>query len=81
MIDFNGAIAIAGGYFKEKGDSGLTKIYEAENIWIVYAGKKGQVRYGNTGISIDKATGQINRFVLPSRENFDILKSATLTEL
>ena len=81
MIDFNGAIEIAKNYFSAKGDSELTKIYESANAWIVYAGKKGQVKYGNMGITIDKGNGSISNFILPSRENFEILKNAKLTEL
>ena len=81
MIDFKRAIEIAGSYFSAKGDSELTKIYESDSAWIVYAGKKGQVKYGNVGISIDKISGAISSFVLPSRTNFEILKKAKLTEL
>ncbi|MEY8574739.1 hypothetical protein AALD01_10075 [Oscillospiraceae bacterium 21-37] len=81
MIDFSKAVEIARNHFGAKGDSELTKIYESDNVWIVYAGKKDQVKYGNMGISIDKITGDISNFVLPSRANFEILKKAKLTEL
>lgn len=81
MIDFNRAIEIARGYYREKGQLELTKIYEAEKIWVVYAGKKDQPRFGGNGISIDKETGEICSFILPSRTNFEILKKAKLTEL
>lgn len=81
MIDFNKAIEIASSYFTSKGGSELTKVYEAESAWIIFAGKKDQVKYGNMGISIDKITGEIGKFILPSRSNFEILKKAKLTIL
>ena len=81
MIDFKEAIEIAQKYFQEKGQSNLTKIYESENIWAVYAGRKEQPKFGNAGIAIDKETGEISSFILPSRTNFEILKNAKLTEL
>ncbi len=81
MINFECAIQIAKDYFSSKGEHSLTKIYESDNAWIVYAGKADQVRFGNMGISIDKESGEISNFILPSRENFAILKKAKLTEL
>ena len=81
MIDFKEAIEIAQKYFQEKGQSNLTKIYESENIWVVYAGRKEQPKFGNAGIAIDKETGEISSFILPSRTHFEILKNAKLTEL
>lgn len=81
MIDFKNAIEIAQKYYQEKGQLNLTKIYESENIWVVYAGKKEQPKFGNAGIAIDKETGEISSFILPSRTNFEILKKAKVTEL
>ena len=75
MIDFKEAIEIAQKYFQEKGQSNLTKIYESENIWVVYAGRKEQPKFGNAGIAIDKETGEISSFILPSRTNFEILRT------
>ena len=81
MIDFKNAIEIAQKYYQEKGQLYLTKIYESDEIWIVYAGKKDQLKFGNAGIAIDKETGKISSFILPSRTNFEILKKAKLTKL
>ena len=81
MIDFNNAIEIAKAHFLTKGEQHLTKIYESENSWIVYAGNPSQIRFGNMGISINKETGEITNFILPSRKNFETLKNAKLTEL
>ncbi len=81
MIDFQNAIDIARKYYSEKGLEELTKVYDADKIWVVYAGKKDQPKFGNAGIAIDKETGEISRFVLPSRTNFEILKKATLMNI
>ena len=81
MLDFNKAIEIAKAHFALKDDERLTKIYESDNSWIVYAGNPSQIRFGNMGISINKETGEITNFILPSRKNFEILKNAKLTEL
>ena len=81
MIDFNKAIELAQEYFHEKGEHKLNRIFEAELIWVVYAGNRERPRYGSSGISIDKQTGEIKRFILPSKVNFEILKNAKLTEL
>ena len=59
MIDFKKAIEIAQKYYQEKGQLELTKIYESKNIWVVYAGKKEQPRFGNAGIAIDKETEKL----------------------
>lgn len=81
MIDFHIAVEIARKYYAEKGQQELTKVYDTKKIWIVYAGKKDQPKFGNAGIAIDKETGEISRFILPSRTNFEILKNATLIDI
>lgn len=81
MIDFYSAIELARKYYAEKGLEELTKVYDADKIWVVYAGKKDQPKFGNAGIAIDKETGEISRFILPSRTNFEILKKATLMDI
>lgn len=81
MIDFHKAIELARQYYSEKGLEELTKVYDADKIWVVYAGKKDQPKFGNAGIAINKETGEISRFILPSRTNFEILKNATLMEM
>lgn len=81
MIDFNKALEIAQKYYQVKGKLNITKIYEAENMWIVYAGQKDQPKFGNAGVAISKETGEISSFILPSRTNFEILRNAKLTEL
>ena len=81
MIDFHSAVDLAKKYYVEKGLDELTKVYDADKTWIVFAGKKNQTKFGNSGISIDKESGEINRFILPSRANFKKKKKATLIDL
>lgn len=80
MIDFKKAIDIAQKYYQEKGQLKITKVFEAENMWIVYAGKKELPKFGNAGIAISKETGETSSFILPSRVNFEILKNAKLID-
>lgn len=80
MMELNKAIQIAKAYYAEKGMDELTKIYDAGTLWIIYAGKKDQVQYGSSAISIHKTSGEIKSFILPSRENFAILRNAVLVE-
>ena len=81
MIDLHNALDIAKKYYFEKGIEELTKVYESDKIWVVYAGKKDQTKFGNAGISIDKETGAISSFILPSRTNFEILRNAKLIDI
>ena len=39
MIDFHRAIELEKKYYAEKGFDELTKVYDAEKIWVVFAGK------------------------------------------
>ena len=78
MIDLNKAIELANVFYRGKGQYELTKIYEAEQIWIIYARKDNRPRFGSAGISIDKESGEIKSFILPSDTNLAILKNAKL---
>lgn len=81
MIDKRCATELATKYFEAKGNQMITKFYESESAWIVFGGKKGQIKFGNAGISIDKLTGEISRFILPSKTNFEILEKAKLLDI
>lgn len=81
MVEFKDALQIAKDYYYAKGQQEITKMYETDNVWIVYGGKKGQAKIGGAAITIDKGDGQIGNFLLPSKENFAILKAATLIKI
>lgn len=81
MVEFKDALQIAKDYYFAKGQQEITKMYEADKMWIVYGGKKGHAKIGGAAITIDKGNGQIGSFLLPSKENFAILKTATLIEI
>ena len=81
MIDFQQAMEIAQNYYSNKTGLQLTKIYENEDMWVVFAGDPNQPRIGNAGISISKESGEISRFLLPSKRNFEILKASRLITL
>lgn len=78
MIDFEKAKEIAKEYYSGIGMNKLTKVYENDEMWIVYATKDDQTQYGGCGISINKETGDASKFILPSKKNFEILKKAKL---
>lgn len=77
MITFKEAIQIAKEHYLSKGKQEITKIYETDEMWIVYGGKRGQVKIGGAAITINKKNGEVGRFILPSKENFEILRKAT----
>ncbi len=81
IIDFEAAKKIAIEYFCKNENFCISKIYEAETVWIVFATNNGKNKYGGYGISIDKKTGNVSKFILPSKENFEILNNAKLIEL
>lgn len=81
MINLQQAIQMAQSYYADRSAVQLTKIYETEDMWIVFAGDSDQPRIGNAGISICKESGDISRFLLPSKRNFEILKNAKLISL
>ena len=81
MVEYKDALQIAKDYYFAKGQQELTKIYETDKMWIVYGGKKGQMKIGGSAITIDKEYGRIGSFLLPSKENFAILKTAKLIEI
>lgn len=81
MLEYKDALQIAKDYYFAKGQQEITKFYETDEMWIIYGGKKGQVKIGGTAITINKSNGEIGKFLLPSKENFEILKKATQIEL
>lgn len=81
MIEYKDALKIAKDYYYAKGQQELTKMYETDEMWIVYGGKKGQIKIGGAAITINKKNGQIENFILPSKENFAIIKAAKLVEI
>lgn len=81
MVDLLRACQIAKNYFLQNSDKKiLSKIYEHEKLWIVF-GKSEEVEFGSYGISIDKESGKISMFTLPSLENFAIIKASTKIDI
>jgi len=76
MIDKQKAIEIARKYFQEHGSLTVTGAFENDSMWIFFAENLKQVAYVSNGISVDKQTGKISNFYMPSRESFEILKNS-----
>ncbi len=52
-------------------------ILDAGSHWIFYPGYEGVTEFGIEGIKIEKKTGNIEVFILPNDENFELLDRAT----
>lgn len=68
-------------FYEENGIIGLSSALDAQDSWIFYGGKKGEVRYGMPGVRIFKETGELSKFFLPNEENFAVLDAAEIIEL
>ncbi len=74
MISLKTAVELAMKYCREKGKATeILRIREHERMYIIYTGIPGAVKYGNAGIAVDRETGAISSFILPKKENFEIL--------
>lgn len=78
MIAYNEACAIAFGYFQAKDKVvGLATAMEVDRAWIFYGGSAETANeIGIQGILVDKATGVVSDFILPSEENFALLDAS-----
>jgi hypothetical protein len=75
-MEYIEALKVAKAYYSQKGAQEITKALETSHSWIFFGGAKGKVKIGGSGIIINKETGVIEQFILPSRENFELLKEA-----
>lgn len=82
MIQLDNAIQIAKDYYHSYTNNAEISfiVHETDNLWVIFGEKKGKIKYGGQGITIDKETGEVKYFSLPSKENFKILESAKLVE-
>lgn len=80
-FDFDQACKIAYEYYKEAWKTvGLNKISDLGEKWIFYP-KVTEVNYGSHHITISKINGEIKPFVLPNKDNFELLKNATSVDV
>ena len=69
---FDEACELAVNYYKDN----LTKALETADLFIFYSGNPSLVCVGGFGISINKKTKEIKKFILPNKANFELLKEA-----
>lgn len=81
MIDFTNALELAKKIYSEKNITDILEAYDADGVWIIFGGKKGLTQIGGSGIAIDKTTGAVEDFILPSAKNFDLLNKAKEIDL
>lgn len=68
-------------FYEEMGITGLASALDAEDSWIFYGGKKGETIYGMPGARVFKESGEVVEFILPDKDNFDVLDRAAEIEL
>lgn len=78
MITYSEACAVAFGYFQAKDKVvGLATAMEVDMAWIFYGGSVETANeIGIQGILVDKTTGVVSDFILPSQENFALLDAS-----
>lgn len=83
MITYHEACAVAFGYFQaEEGVVGLAAAMEVDRAWIFYGGSAETANeIGIQGILVDKATGVVSDFILPSEENFALLDASQKVDI
>ena len=81
MITFEQAYSSAEQYYQDKGNMVITKALDAGKVWIFYGGKDERIEIGGAGIKIEKENGRISNFILPSLENFALLKDAVVIDV
>ena len=62
-------------YYKSMGEKRIAKVLEYTDSYIIYP-DSCVGRIGEMAIKIDKKDGKIRNFILPSKENFAILKNS-----
>lgn len=81
MIDLKTAIKLAEEFFAKIGEK-IIQINESKDYFIVFgADSKNEVKYGKSDIKINKISGEITDFILPSPENFKLLRESTKLEI
>lgn len=78
MLTLNEACIIAKNIFKEECNrEDISQILECDNCWIISCGDPDeQAEIDPFGIVIEKNTGNVSDFILPSPEGFGLLKKA-----
>ena len=76
MITFEKGCKIAFDHYKKHGKNGLCEANDLGDSWLFAAGDPEAVEDGGYSITVDKATGKIEPFILPNMENFRRLEKA-----
>ena len=80
-MDFREALEQANAFFQQKGEGTVVCALDAVTHWIFYGGEPGVTQVGSAGIKINRETGEVNEFILPDIDNFELLDQATPVEL
>ena len=80
MVSRVDVLKIAKDYYKSMGEKRIAKVLEYTDSYIIYP-ESCVGRIGGMAIRIDKKDGEIRNFILPSKENFAILKNSKEIEI
>lgn len=80
-MTFNQALEMAVQYYNNLNCTSVTRALDAQTHWIFYGGRKDEIEIGGTGIKINKKDGQIEDFILPDDENFELLGKSNKIDL
>lgn len=80
-MTFDQALNMAEQYYGDLNHTSVTRALDAQTHWIFYGGRKDEIEIGGAGIKINKADGQIEDFILPDDENFELLERSTKIDL
>ena len=79
---FAEALATADKFFKEiDNDMKVIEALDSGEKWLFIGGHQEVLQMGSRKVWIDKTSGVMSEFVLPSEEGFALLKNATEIEL
>ena len=81
MIDFEKACAIAHKHFSKHGINGLNEANDLGDAWLFAGGDPDSNIDGGWAVTVDKASGEVEPFILPDKTNFKRLEKAVQVDI
>ena len=81
MTNFESAVRAANEYLLEAEGLPVGRALDAQTHWIFYGVPEGGYAVGNAGVKVDKKSGELEDFILPDDENFELLDKAQEVEI
>ena len=80
-MEFADVVKMVNEYFLKEDGLSVTTAMDAETHWIFYAVPEDGSAIGNAGVKVNKETGELEDFILPDDENFELLDRAKQIDL